>query len=155
MIDPEYPLKHVMEDALRGHWQAVAEGFSGQGPSKLLDITVDLSDLTAPRCEILQTSTLHLGGLGQHYVNGMVTSALLDLSIGITGLNYVQEGFFATSSININFQKPLESGHVYAVSRCRQREGKNLLVDATVYNGSGEPRVVASGTVRVGIKASS
>jgi acyl-coenzyme A thioesterase PaaI-like protein len=133
-------------------WAAVAGHFNDMEFVRLLGMRVNLDDPERPRCSLDTIGSLHLGGIGQDFVNGMITSAALDLALGLTGVRYVSMGYFATRNLHIDLTLPVEKEGFYIISRETSRIGKNLFCEATVFNRNGEPRVHATGLVRLGIR---
>jgi acyl-coenzyme A thioesterase PaaI-like protein len=112
---------------------------------RLLGMRVSLDDPERPRCSLDTIESLHLGGIGQDFVNGAITSAALDLALGLTGVRYASMGYFATRNLHIDLTLPVEKEGFYISSRETSRIGKNLFCEATVFNLNGEPRVHATG----------
>ena len=134
-----------------GHWDDVAEHFNQLGFVKQLGVKVSFDGPDKPRCELRDVRDHHLGGIGQDYINGAVTSAVIDLALGLTAVSNASLGFFATKNIHIDLAKPVERDGFYVLGQADQRIGKNVYCEATVYNWQHEPRVYATGLVRVGI----
>jgi acyl-coenzyme A thioesterase PaaI-like protein len=135
----------------RGDWRAVQERFNQQEFMRHLGIVVDLSNPEEPRCEMPDIASYHLGGIGQDFVNGAVTASVIDIALGLTGLRFASMGYFATRNLHIDLTLPVEKHGFYVTARSTSRIGKNLFAEATVFNPAGEPRVHATGVVRIGI----
>lgn len=135
-----------------GNWQAVEDGFNNMPFVKRFGVVVSLADPDCPRITLEKVEDYHLGGIGQNFINGAITSGVIDLAIGLTGLRHAPKGYFATSSLHIDLNKPVEHTGFYATARTTQQIGKNLFSEATVFSLDGEPRVHATGVVRVGIR---
>jgi len=135
----------------RGDWLAVQERFSAQEFVKHLGIAVDLSNPDEPRCDMHNIESYHLGGIGQDFVNGAVTASVIDIALGLTGIRFAHMGYFATRNLHIDLTLPVEKDGFYVTARSTSRIGKNLFAEATVFNLAGEPRVHATGVVRIGI----
>ena len=143
------PMATLVEN---GDWARVAEHFNNLEFVRLLGVTVSLDDPERPRCAVHTIQSFHLGGIGQDFVNGAITSGVLDLALGLTGVRYVSMGYFATRNLHIDLTLPVEKDGFYVISRETSRIGKNLFCEATVFNPDGEPRVHATGVVRIGIR---
>jgi acyl-coenzyme A thioesterase PaaI-like protein len=137
----------------RGAWEAVQDRFNGMEFVQRLGVTVDLTNPDQPRCDVAQVESYHLGGIGQDFVNGAVTSGVIDIALGLTGMRFAHMGFFATRNLHIDLTLPVEKEGFYVTARSTSRIGKNLFAEATVFNLAGEPRVHATGVVRIGIRA--
>ena len=87
-------------------------------------------------------------------MNGAVTASVIDIALGLTGLRFANMGYFATRNLHIDLTLPVEKQGFYVTARSTSRIGKNLFAEATVFNPAGEPRVHATGVVRIGIKRS-
>jgi acyl-coenzyme A thioesterase PaaI-like protein len=118
---------------------------------KRLGVVVDLSNPEEPRCDMRDIEDYHLGGIGQDFVNGAVTSSVIDIALGLTGIRFADMGYFATRNLHIDLTLPVEKHGFYVTARSTSRIGKNLFAEATVFNLEGEPRVHATGVVRIGI----
>ena len=81
-----------------------------------------------------------------------MTSGVIDIVLGLTGLPYADMGYFATRNLHIDLTLPVEKEGFYVLARETSRIGKNLFAEATVFNLGGEPRVHATGVVRIGIR---
>jgi len=46
-----------------------------------------LDNPLAPIYTVEKISAFHLGGIGQDFINGVIISAVLELSLGLTGYN--------------------------------------------------------------------
>ncbi|MDO3722145.1 PaaI family thioesterase [Marinobacter sp. chi1] len=135
-----------------GDWQEIERYFNDSDFAKALGIIVNLDDPANPRCEVNEIKDLHIGGVGQSYINGAVISAIFDLVIGLSALGYASEGNFATSNVNIRFVKPVERNRFYATSKVLRKIGNIIFSEATLFNFHGEPCGQAHGEIRVGIK---
>lgn len=133
-------------------WAGIAGHFNKLEFVRLLGIRVNLDDPDRPRCSVDSIQPFHLGGIGQDFVNGAITSAVLDLALGLTGVRFASLGYFATRNLHIDLTLPVEKEGFYVSSRQTSRIGKNLFCEATVFNLRGEPRVHATGVVRIGIR---
>ena len=144
-------MQSMRELVERGDWTALQERFNAQEFVKRLGVVVDLSDPDAPRCDMPNIESYHLGGIGQDFVNGAVTASVIDIALGLTGIRYAHMGYFATRNLHIDLTLPVEKAGFYVTARSTSRIGKNLFAEATVFNPAGEPRVHATGVVRIGI----
>jgi acyl-coenzyme A thioesterase PaaI-like protein len=135
----------------RGDWPEVQNRFNSQEFVKHLGIAVDLSNPDEPRCDMRNIESYHLGGIGQDFVNGAVTASVIDIALGLTGIRFAPMGYFATRNLHIDLTLPVEKHGFYVTARSTSRIGKNLFAEATVFNLAGEPRVHATGVVRIGI----
>lgn len=136
----------------QGDWPAVESRFNEMEFVQRLGLVVDLSDPDRPRGNVSKIESYHLGGIGQDFVNGAVTSGVIDIILGLTGLRFAEMGYFATRNLQIDLTLPVEKHGFYVTSRATSRIGKNLFAEATVFNPDGEPRVHATGLVRLGIR---
>ena len=136
----------------QGDWPAVESLFNEMEFVRRLGLSIDLSDPDRPRGDVTKIESYHLGGIGQDFVNGAVTSGVIDIVLGLTGLRFAEMGYFATRNLQIDLTLPVEKHGFYVTSRATSRIGKNLFAEATVFNPDGEPRVHATGVVRIGIR---
>ena len=135
-----------------GDWNAIERHFNEAPFSRHMGLMVVLDEPVRPRCVIREEMPFHLGGVGQHFINGAIISAMFDFVIGLTALKYASQGNFATSNVNIKLLRPVEKGGVYAIAECRHKIGRRLFVESTLYNGKDEPCCFATGEIRVAIK---
>ncbi len=145
----DYPVAQALEQE---DWTAIAEHFNQLEFVRLLGVRVSLDDPDRPRCDVADIQPFHLGGIGQDFVNGAITSAVIDLALGLTGIRFAHMGYFATRNLQIDLTLPVEKDGFYVTSRLTSRIGKNVFAEATVFNLEDEPRVHATGVVRVGIR---
>jgi acyl-coenzyme A thioesterase PaaI-like protein len=148
-------LRHLntISDLVNGkNWAAIEAYFNRSEQLKHFGISIDLSDILQPKCAINKIESYHLGGIGQDFVNGAIISAMIDLSIGLTGLNVLKEGHLATSQITINFKKPLSNKPFYAISSIVEVIDNQVFAHSTVYNFEGEPCATSIGIVRINLK---
>lgn len=134
-----------------GNWRAVQDRFNDQEFVKRLGVVVDLSNPDEPRCDMTSIEAYHLGGIGQDFVNGAVTASVIDIALGLTGIRFAPMGYFATRNLHIDLTLPVERDGFYVTARSTSRIGKNLFAEATVFSLRGDPRVHATGVVRIGI----
>jgi acyl-coenzyme A thioesterase PaaI-like protein len=134
------------------NWAAIESYFNQSQQLKHFGISIDLSDIEQPKCEIKAVEPYHLGGIGQDYVNGAIISAMIDLSIGLTGLNVIKEGHLATTQITINFKKPIANKPFYALSSVVEVIDNQVFAQSTVYNFEGKICATAIGIVRINLK---
>ncbi|MFK8040968.1 PaaI family thioesterase [Congregibacter sp.] len=136
----------------QGDWRAVETLFNEKEFVRRLGLIVDLTNPEQPRGDVRNIESYHLGGIGQEFVNGAVTSGVLDIMLGLTGIPFADMGYFATRNLQIDLTLPVEKDGFYVTARATSRIGKNLFAEATVFNPDGEPRVHATGVVRIGIR---
>ncbi len=133
-------------------WKKVADYLSSTEFATHLGISVNLDNPDHPKCEVSNIQPFHLGGIGQEFVNGGIISAVLDFTLGLTGLKYSRMGKFATRSLNIDIARPVENSRFYVIAKCNRKIANNVFLEATVFDSSDEPCVYATGMLRVGIK---
>ncbi len=153
MVEKNFGLQ-ILEAVNNEDWAAVEVSLNNSEFAQLLGMSISLDNPSLPRCEIREVSSYHLGGVGQGYINGAVISAMFDYLLGLTALPYVNEGYFATSNINVRFVKPVINDRFYAVATEKKRIGMSVFSEATLYNGLDEACVHATGEIRVGISGS-
>ena len=132
-------------------WEKVAEHLSKTEFAAHLGIRVILDNPDLPKCEISDIQPFHLGGIGQEFVNGAIISAILDFTLGLTGLKYSKMGNFATRSLNIDIARPIGNDRFYVIAKCNRKIANNVFSEATVFDSNDEPCVYATGMLRVGI----
>lgn len=135
------------------NWAGVADIFNGLKLVQHLGVRVCLDDPYEPRCILDEVEPFHLGGIGQDFINGAMTSAVIDLAIGLTAMPYAGEGYFATRNLNIDLTSPIPSDGFYVLAKCNQRIGKQLYSEATVFSPQGDALVYATGVVRLSVRA--
>ncbi len=139
--------KHLADN----NWGEIEAHFNNSEFTKHMGITISLFDPLTPKCMIKKISAFHLGGIGQDFINGAIISAVLDLALGLTGLQHANKGNFATTNLNIDIAKAVQNGQFYALSKCNHTIGKDLFSEATIYDCNDLPCVYATGKIRVGI----
>lgn len=133
------------------NWKQIEAHFNKSEFINQFGMTISLDDPKTPRCIIEKISAFHLGGIGQDFINGAIISAVLDLSLGLTGLRYAGKGNFATTNLNIDIAKPVKNGPFYAIAKCNHEIGKVVFSEATLYDCDDVPCVYATGKIRTGI----
>ena len=127
-------------------------GFNASPQLQRLGFEVDLADPDRPRCHIREVQDYHRGGVGLPAVNGGISSALCDLSIGVTGLKYLDRGRIATARLDIRFLQPLIAKSVTATAYVRVVRDRRLFAVTELANESGIVCVRAKGVVVTGIR---
>lgn len=135
-----------------GDWKQIEAYFNKSEFICHLGITISLDNPLAPKCTIEKISAFHLGGIGQDFINGAIIAAVLDLSLGLTGLQYSEKGHFATTNLNIDIAKPIKNGRFHAISTCNREIGNAIFSEATIYDCDNAPCVYATGKIRTAIK---
>ena len=133
-------------------WEAIETYFNNSQQLKHFGITINLNDISRPKCEINEIQPYHLGGIGQDFINGGIISAVVDLSVGLTGLTFLGNGNLATSRLSLNLKKPIINKRFYAVSMIEKRTGNKVFSQATLYNYKNEPCVFATGIVQINLE---
>jgi len=141
-------ITHLIE---AGKWKEIAQYFNESAQLKQLGFTINLQSPDKPRCDIFKIADFHQGGVGQNYIHGGITSAMLDLTIGLTALNYLKDGHFATSQLNISFLKPVASKPIYSIANIDSKIDNRIMANGTVFNEAGVACVYASGIIRLNI----
>lgn len=139
------------EHIANNDWKKIEAFFNASEFATHFGIRVSLEDPDQPKCEIATIQSFHLGGVGQAYVNGAIICAVLDLALGLTGLKYTKKGTLATCSLNIELARPIENDRFYVIAKSNRKIDNKIFSEATVFNSNDEPRVYASGMLRVGI----
>lgn len=144
--------KSISQHVNDGNWDEIENFFNNSDLARHLGINVVLDDPARPKCEVSDIKALHLGGVGEDYINGVIISGVFDLVIGLTALEFSSRGNFATSSVNIRFIKPVENNRFYAIAKISSILGNRVFSDATLFNYKGECCAYANGEIRIGIK---
>lgn len=132
-----------------GKWNEVGAFFNNSPQIKHLGIEVDLSDIQAPRCSIPEVQDYHLGGIGGKNINGGIISALVDLSIGLTGLSHMDKGLLATTQIQLHFLRAIPNKPFYARANISQQIGHKIFAETRIFNHQDVLSVYATGIVQV------
>lgn len=74
---------------------------------------------------ILNVGEEHLGGKGEHAVNGATISGILDCAVSVAGFMHYKEKTCGTISNNILMKKPLYDDHILCLGKVTKRS-KNL-----------------------------
>jgi uncharacterized protein (TIGR00369 family) len=98
-----------------------------------------------------KVAEMHRGGVGTEAVNGAVIAMLVDLAIGLLGVNHYAEGMTATSNLNINYVKPLMANKVIVRTEQTEVIGKRIFGIARVMNEKEEVCAYATGSLAKGI----
>ncbi len=98
-----------------------------------------------------EVTEIHQGGIGTEAVNGAVIALLVDLAIGLLGIQHYAEGMTATSNLNINYAKPLIATKVIVKAEQTEVIGKRIFGIARVMNEKEEVCAYATGSLAKGI----
>lgn len=145
-------LHQVLHWPKEGKVAELQQLFNDSPQMKSVAAQVDLSDLNSPAVLIPHVLPLHLGGLGTTAVNGGIISMLVDLAIGLLGVNYYHEGPTATQHLSIHFVKPLIATSVRLEAKETQVIGNRVYGQVHVMNEKGDVCAFANGVLAKAIK---
>lgn len=94
---------------------------------------------------------IHMGGIGTDAVNGAVIALLADLAIGLLGIYHYADGLTATSSLTINYVKPLAATRVIVEAEETEIIGKRIFGIAKIINEKNDVCSYANGSLAKGI----
>jgi acyl-coenzyme A thioesterase PaaI-like protein len=137
-----------------GNFKEIENFFNTSAQLQQMHIRVDLSVPSQPMVFIDEVAEMHRGGVGTEAVNGAVIAMLVDLAIGLLGINHYAEGMTATTNLNINFVKPLVATKVIVRTEQTEVIGKRIFGIARVMNESEEVCAYATGSLAKGIVVS-
>jgi uncharacterized protein (TIGR00369 family) len=143
-----YKLRQI---AMEGNFKEIENFFNSSAQLRQMHIRVDLSEPTQPMVFIDEVAEMHRGGVGTEAVNGAVIAMLVDLAIGLLGVNHYAEGMTATANLNINYVKPLLANKVIVITEQTEVIGKRIFGIARVMNEKEEVCAYATGTLAKGI----
>jgi uncharacterized protein (TIGR00369 family) len=144
-------LHKLRQVAMNGNFKEIENFFNSSAQLKQMYIRVDLSNPASPVVTIDQVSEIHQGGIGTEAVNGAVIAMLVDLAIGLLGIQHFAEGMTATSNLNINYVKPLIASKVIVKAEQTEMIGKRIFGIARVMNENEEVCAYATGSLAKGI----
>jgi acyl-coenzyme A thioesterase PaaI-like protein len=145
-------LHKVRHLAVEGRWREIENFFNDSLQLRQIGATVDLSNPQQPGVFVHRVNEMHRGGIGGEAVNGGVISMLVDLAIGLLGLNYFGEGMTATSHLSIHFLKPLVAETVIFKADLTEVVGNKIFGKVDVMNERQEVCTYATGVLVKGIK---
>ncbi|MFM8850088.1 MAG: hypothetical protein ACKOE5_06815, partial [Cytophagales bacterium] len=119
-------LHQFRQVAADGNWKTIEDVFNQSVQLKQMHIRVDLSKQKCPRVYIDQVMDIHTGGIGTDAVNGAVIALMADLAIGLLGIYHYADGLTATSSLTINYVKPLIARQVIVEAAETEVIGKRI-----------------------------
>jgi len=99
-------LHKVRHLAMENRWKEIESFFNESIQLKQVRAAIDLSNPNKPKVIIKEVTEIHRGGIGGEAVNGGIIAMMIDLAIGLLGLNYFNEGMTATSHLSIHYVKP-------------------------------------------------
>jgi acyl-coenzyme A thioesterase PaaI-like protein len=144
-------LHKVRHLAMESRWKEIESFFNESIQLKQVGATIDLSSPNKPKVIIKEVTEIHRGGIGGEAVNGGVIAMLIDLAIGLLGLNYFNEGMTATSHLSIHFVKPLMANQVILTAEITEVVSNRIFGKASVMNEKGEVCSYGSGVLAKGI----
>lgn len=145
-------LHQIKHWAVEKRWDEIEGFFNDSLQLKHIGATIDLSDPLHPIVFIKEVTEVHRGGIGTEAVNGGVISMLVDLAMGLLGLNYFAEGMTATSHLSIHFVRPLIAKKVILDAGMTAVVGNKIFGKVSVMNEKNEVCAYASGVLAKGIK---
>lgn len=134
-----------------GNFKEIENFFNASAQLKQMHIRVDLSNPATPTVFINEVTEIHQGGIGTEAVNGAVIALLVDLAIGLLGIQHYAEGMTATSNLNINYVKPLIATKVIVKAEQTEVISKRIFGIARVMNEKEEVCAYATGSLAKGI----
>jgi acyl-coenzyme A thioesterase PaaI-like protein len=144
-------LHKLRQVAMEGNFKEIENFFNSSAQLQQMHIRIDLSMPTQPMVFIDEVAEMHRGGVGTEAVNGAVIAMLVDLAIGLLGVNHYAEGMTATSNLNINYVKPLMANKVIVRTEQTEVIGKRIFGIARVMNEKEEVCAYATGSLAKGI----
>jgi len=144
-------LHKLRQVALDGNFKEIEGFFNSSAQLQQMHIRIDLSMPTQPMVFIDEVAEMHRGGVGTEAVNGAVIAMLVDLAIGLLGVNHYAEGMTATSNLNINYVKPLVADKVIVRTEQTEVSGPRIFGIARVMNEKEEVCAYATGSLAKGI----
>lgn len=144
-------LHKLRQIALDGNFKEIEGFFNSSAQLQQMHIRIDLSTPIQPMVFIDKVAEMHRGGVGTEAVNGAVIAMLVDLAIGLLGVNHYAEGMTATSNLNINYVKPLLANKVIVLTEQTEVIGKRIFGIARVMNEKEEVCAYATGSLARGI----
>jgi acyl-coenzyme A thioesterase PaaI-like protein len=144
-------LHKLRQVAMEGNFKEIENFFNSSAQLQQMHIRIDLSKPAQPMVFIDEVAEMHRGGVGTEAVNGAVIAMLVDLAIGLLGVNHYAEGMTATSNLNINFVKPLVADKVIVRTEQTEVIGKRIFGIARVMNEKEEVCAYATGSLAKGI----
>ena len=135
----------------RGDWPAVERFFNESEGVRLFGARVSLADPERPEVYIDQVQDKHRGGVAGAAVNGAVQAALHDLCAGAVGFNYWERGVSPTTSLRIDYLRPLVATSVRFVAEVTERAGDRLYAVSRAYNQEGTLCSICYATLRLNV----
>ncbi|HQQ95698.1 MAG TPA: PaaI family thioesterase [Cyclobacteriaceae bacterium] len=145
-------LHQVLHWPKEGKIKELEQLFNDSPQMKSVAAQVDLTNLNSPAVLIPEVQPLHQGGIGTTAVNGGIISMLVDLAIGLLGVNYYHEGPTATQHLSIHFVKPLIATSVRLEAKETDVLGNRVFGRVRVMNEKGEICAFANGVLAKGLK---
>ncbi len=144
-------LHKLRQVAIDGNFKEIENFFNSSPQLKQMHIRVDLANPATPKVIIDEVTEIHQGGIGTEAVNGAVIALLVDLAIGLLGIQHYAEGMTATSNLNINYVKPLIATKVIVKAEQTEVIDKRIFGIARVMNEKEEVCAYATGSLAKGI----
>jgi uncharacterized protein (TIGR00369 family) len=144
-------LHKLRQVAIDGNFKEIENFFNASAQLRQMHIRVDLANPATPKVFIDEVTEIHQGGIGTEAVNGAVIALLVDLAIGLLGIQHYAEGMTATSNLNINYVKPLIATKVIVKAEQTEVIGKRIFGIARVMNEKEEVCAYATGSLAKGI----
>jgi acyl-coenzyme A thioesterase PaaI-like protein len=144
-------LHTLRQIAMDGNFKEIENFFNASAQLRQMHIRIDLSTPTEPMVFIDEVAEMHRGGVGTEAVNGAVIAMLVDLAIGLLGVNHYSEGMTATSNLNINYVRPLLAKKVIVRTEQTEVIGKRIFGIARVMNEKEDVCAYATGSLAKGI----
>jgi acyl-coenzyme A thioesterase PaaI-like protein len=145
-------LHRIRHWAVEKRWDEIEKFFNESLQLKQIGATIDLSNLQKPIVVVERVTEVHLGGIGSDAVNGGVISMLVDLAVGLLGIEFYNEGMTATSQLSIHFLKPLLAKTIIFEAEKTAVVGNRIFGKVMVMNEKREVSAYASGVLAKAIR---
>lgn len=144
-----YQFRHL---AMEERWKEIESFFNDSLQLQQVRAEVNLSMPDRPRVTIAEVTEMHRGGIGGEAVNGGVIAMMVDLTMGLLGLRFYDEGMTATAHLSIHYLKPLKAQRVTFESEITEVVGNRIFGMVNALNEGGEICCHATGVLVKGIK---
>ena len=145
-------LRQLIQSSAHFSYEEIRHFFNETSQLKSLGIHVDWIKPGEAQLSIAEIKDIHKGGLGSSAINGGIIALICDMTLGLLGADYWQEGYNATQNLSIDYLKPLLANKVIAHGKVERLVGKKLVALIEVSNENGEVCSCAHGILATGLK---
>ena len=124
-------LEFELKDKALSDWQHY---FNGWPCAEHQGFHLEFIDNKIAMVSIYEIKPEHLGGKGEHAVNGATISGILDCAVSVSGFMHYKDKTCGTISNNILMKRPLYGSHIICLGKVTKRSKHLCFGESAVFN---------------------